>query len=68
MKMEFRGKMHTAMIAKPLPTRVHSNTQQLALEVWAQLGKIQKWVSGPVILKITLKIDVFESLCSKPIV
>ena len=37
------------MILKPLPTSVHSITQQLALEVWTQLGKnsevdnIYKW-------------------------
>ena len=32
------------MILKPLPTSVHSITQQLALAVWTQLGKIQKWI------------------------
>ena len=46
MNMEFRSKRHTKMILKPLPTSVHSITQQLALEVWTQLGKIQKWLRG----------------------
>ena len=38
MNMEFRSKMHTKMILKPLPTSVHSITQQLALEVWTPGG------------------------------
>ena len=42
MDMKFRSKIQTKMILRPLPTSVHSNTQQLALEVWTQLGKIQK--------------------------
>ena len=56
------------MILKPFPTSVHSNTRQLALEVWTQLGEIQKWLSGRVILEIILNIDVFGSFCSKPII
>ena len=38
MNTEFRSKMHTKMILKPLPTSVHSITQQLALEVWTPGG------------------------------
>ena len=53
--------MQTKMILKPFPTSVHSNTRQLALEVWTQLGEIQKWLSGRVILEIILNIDVFGS-------
>ena len=44
MNMELRSKMQTKHnILRPLPTS--SNTWQLALQVWTQLGKIQKWVS-----------------------
>ena len=60
--------MHTKIILRPLPTSVHSNTGQLALEVWTQLVKIQKWPSRRVILEILLKTDVFESFCSKAII
>ena len=47
--------MQTKMILRPPPTSVHSNTQQIALEVWTQLGKIQKWLSQRVILEIMFK-------------
>ena len=40
--MEFRSKMNKKIILRPLRTCVHWNIQQLALEVWTQLGKIQK--------------------------
>ena len=69
MNMEFRSKMHTPETSSY--TSVHSITQQLALEVWTQLGKIQKWIiyiNGPGILEIILKIDILESFCSKPII
>ena len=36
--------MQTKMILRP--PSVHSNTEQLALEVSTQLGKIQNWTSG----------------------
>ena len=40
----------------PIPTVFHSKTQQFALQVWTQLGKIQrKWLSGQVTLEIMLK-------------
>ena len=71
MNMEFRSKRHTKMILKPLPASVHSITQQLALEVWTQLGKIQKWIiyiNGRVILEIILKVDILERFCLKPII
>ena len=70
MNMEFRSERHTKIILKPLPISVHSITQQLALEVWTQLGKIQKWIiyiKGRVILEIILKVDILERFCSKPI-
>ena len=70
MNMEFRSKRNTKMILKPLPASVHSITQQLALEVWTQLGKIQKWIiyiNGRVILEIILKVDILERFCLKPI-
>ena len=53
------------MILRPLPTSVHSNTQQLALQVWTQLGKIQKWLSGRVIFEIILKKGFFRKLLLK---
>ena len=47
------------MILRALPTSVYSNTRELALEVLTHFSKIQKWLSGRVILEIILKIDVF---------
>ena len=68
MNMEFRSKIHTKMILRSLPTSIYSNTRELAPEVLNQFNKIQKWLSGRVILEIISKIDVFESFCSKPII
>ena len=52
------------MILRPLPASVHSNTLNNSLwKFGLSLAKIQKWLSGQVILEIILKIDVYESFC-----
>ena len=61
MDMEFRSYMQAKINVRPLRTSVHSNTRQLALGVWTQLGKIQKLQCGRVILKIILKKYLLES-------
>ena len=40
-----------------LITTVHSNSQQLALQVW-RLAKSPKWLVGRVILEIELNYDI----------
>ena len=50
-----------------MQTKIHSNTRQLALQVW-HLAKFRSVWSKRVILEIELKYDFFESFGSRPII
>ena len=62
-----RSKKKTKIILRPRPTSAHSNTQQLALQVWRLHGKIQKWTNGRVTLEIELKYDFRKFLPKNPL-